>query len=59
VVLILNKDAMKKTFPSTRVTLSFSEKTISVNKSDVLMKKNLRPFFRENDALDENRAWKG
>jgi len=45
VVLILNKDAMKKTFPSTRVTLSFSEKTISVNKSDVLMKKTFVLFL--------------
>lgn len=49
---------MKKPLPSTRVTLSFSEKTISVNKSDVLMKKTIHPCFRENDALDENRAWK-
>jgi len=43
VVLILNKDAMKKPFPS--ITAIFNEKAI-------------RPCFREKDFLDENHAWK-
>jgi hypothetical protein len=39
-----------KPFPSTRVTLSFSEKTISVNHSDVHKKNEIKSTKRRDNS---------
>ena len=47
---------MKKPFPSTRVTLSFSEKTISVNHSDVHKKNEIKSTERESKTISVNNS---
>ena len=47
---------MKKPFPSTIVLLSFNEKTIPVNHSDVHKKNGIKSTERESKTISVNKS---